>query len=124
MKINRQAVYDKYFGHCAYCGKIITIKEMQVDHIIPKARYHWINKDNLNTIENLNPSCRRCNHYKRSYSLEGYRKLLITLTERLQKIYIYKVATDYKVVQKMIWDKKFYFEKVNLETGDKNEMEI
>ena len=36
MKIDRQKVYDKYNGHCAYCGKPITIKDNQVDHILPK----------------------------------------------------------------------------------------
>ena len=30
MKIDRQKVYDKYNGHCAYCGKAITIKDMTV----------------------------------------------------------------------------------------------
>ena len=27
MKIDRQKVYDKYNGHCAYLGKDISIKE-------------------------------------------------------------------------------------------------
>ena len=33
----RQRVYDKYDGHCAYCGREIKMSEMQVDHIIPIA---------------------------------------------------------------------------------------
>ena len=37
-KSDREKVYDKYSGHCAYCGKPITLQSMQVDHIIPKAR--------------------------------------------------------------------------------------
>ncbi len=37
MKIDRQQVYDKCDGHCAYCGVEITLKQMQVDHIQP----HW-----------------------------------------------------------------------------------
>ena len=36
-KAMRQQVYDKYHGHCAYCGREITMKEMQVDHIVPIA---------------------------------------------------------------------------------------
>ncbi|MCI5852291.1 MAG: HNH endonuclease [Clostridiales bacterium] len=31
----RQQVYEKYGGHCAYCGKALEYKEMQVDHLIP-----------------------------------------------------------------------------------------
>ena len=37
----REAVYDKYNGHCAYCGKKIEYKEMQVDHLIPVQRERW-----------------------------------------------------------------------------------
>lgn len=112
-KSDRQKVYDKFDGHCAYCGKEITIKEMQVDHILPKCRYHFIKKDELNALTNLNPSCRRCNHYKRSNSLEGYRGALITLARRLQNVYIYNVALDYGIVKEHIFDGKFYFEKEN-----------
>jgi hypothetical protein len=35
MKINRLEVYNKCNGHCAYCGKDITLKQMQVDHKEP-----------------------------------------------------------------------------------------
>ena len=34
-KVERQQAYEKYGGHCAYCGKEIEIKDMQVDHMIP-----------------------------------------------------------------------------------------
>ena len=34
--INRKEVLEKYNGHCAYCGKEITLKEMQVDHKHPR----------------------------------------------------------------------------------------
>ena len=39
MKINRQEVYDKCYGHCGYCGCEITFKEMQVDHIV--SQFHF-----------------------------------------------------------------------------------
>ena len=29
----RMAVYNKFDGHCAYCGCEIDISDMQVDHI-------------------------------------------------------------------------------------------
>lgn len=34
----RELVYNKYGGHCAYCGKKIDIKDMQIDHFIPILR--------------------------------------------------------------------------------------
>ena len=35
-KIDRQKVWEKYNGRCAYCGKEIALKDMQVDHIKPR----------------------------------------------------------------------------------------
>lgn len=32
----RQSVYEKYEGHCAYCGEHIDYKDMQIDHINAK----------------------------------------------------------------------------------------
>lgn len=34
-KSKREAVYRKYDGHCAYCGRKIAHKDMQVDHFLP-----------------------------------------------------------------------------------------
>jgi len=114
----RMQVYQKYDGHCAYCGKKIEYKDMQVDHIWPKricpTREHI---EKLNTLENLNPSCRRCNHYKRANTLETFRRLMSTLHERIRNIYICKVAEDYGIITVKPWDGKFYFEKV----GEKHE---
>lgn len=35
-KKQRLEIYDKYNGHCGYCGRSIEYKDMQVDHMIPK----------------------------------------------------------------------------------------
>jgi 5-methylcytosine-specific restriction endonuclease McrA len=48
MKINREEVYNKCSGHCAYCGKEITIKQMQVDHIKPLYRNDFQGRIKLN----------------------------------------------------------------------------
>lgn len=34
----RRLVYAKYGGHCAYCGKKLEMKDMQVDHLVPILR--------------------------------------------------------------------------------------
>ncbi len=46
----REQVYQKYNGRCAYCGHEIAIKDMQVDHIIPKRL------GGADSFENYNPS--------------------------------------------------------------------
>ena len=114
MKIDRQKVYEKYNGHCAYCGKPITIKDMQVDHILSKRN------GGTDDIANLNPSCRMCNHYKRAADNETFRNdLLGELIKRLMKIYIFRVALDYGMITINGWDKKFYYEKMELTKQDK-----
>jgi len=108
-KAERLQVYNKYGGRCAYCGKKIEYKDMQVDHIISKRQgWAW---DGIDTIKNLNPACRRCNHYKRAHSLEFFRHMLKTLHERVREMYICKVAEDYGIIKIEPWDGKFYFEK-------------
>lgn len=110
----REQVYQKYNGHCAYCGCELEIKDMQVDHVLSVARAKWIKDElDLNNIDNLMPSCRSCNYYKDTCSIETFRKNLSTLMERVRKQYIFRLAEKYGMVQEMNWDGKFYFEKVN-----------
>ncbi len=87
---------------------------MQVDHKVPLqwGDYHGVDVD---VIENLVPACRVCNHYKRDWTLEGYRSLLKTITSRLDKVYIYRVAKVYGIVSEHIWEGEFYFEKLERE---------
>ena len=106
-------MYGKYGGHCAYCGKKLAYQDMQVDHIDPQR--HYGDRGKADRVENLNPSCRRCNHYKRAHSLEKFRFLLKTLHQRVREIYICKVAEDYGVIKIEDWDDKFYFEKYDEE---------
>jgi hypothetical protein len=104
MKIDRQKIYEKYTGRCAYCGNPIYFKDMQVDHIVPKRKY------GTDDFENLNPSCRRCNHYKRTFDLEFYRHLIKELHGKLNDNYLHKVALDYGMIKIEEWDGEFYFE--------------
>jgi len=114
MAIDRMAVYKKFDGHCAYCGREIEYKEMQVDHLQPKGNYTNPGTDD---IENLTPSCRRCNHYKRANSLEYFRHAIETIPCKLmEREYIFKVAVDYGFFTPEKRRVQFYFEKV----GDEN----
>ena len=103
--MDRKAVYNKYHGRCAYCGREIEYKDMQVDHVIPQRN------GGTDDIDNLMPSCRACNHYKRAESLESFRKRIATIPAKLgEREYIFKVGMAYG-----FWDAKpktvkFFFE--------------
>lgn len=56
----REEVYRKYDGHCAYCGREIAYKDMQVDHFLPLRAWR-IEDAGTDDISNLMPSCRMCN---------------------------------------------------------------
>ena len=104
----RQAVYQKFQGRfkgrCAYCGKEIEYKDMQIDHIKPKRA------GGTDSFDNLHPACRRCNHYKNSMNVETFRMVVKTLHDRIRKNYICKVAEDYGIIEVREWDGRFYFE--------------
>ena len=102
----RKQVYEKYNRHCAYCGCELKCKDMQVDHVIPV-----YGKDGGNDIDNLLPSCRMCNFYKSTFSIEVFRNHLETLHEKLQKSFIYRLALEYGLITEHKDKVVFYFEK-------------
>ena len=101
----RKIVYEKYNGHCAYCGDAIKYKDMQVDHI-----NSVFLKGKDNDISNLAPACRSCNFYKGTMTVEGFRGQLGLIVERLEKVFIYRLARDYGLISENKKDIKFYFE--------------
>ena len=106
-KEERKQIYQKYKGHCAYCGLPITIQEMQVDHIVA------LKRGGLDSIENANPACRMCNKYKDTLTLYDFKNwLLAGVTGRLRKLFIFRIAERYGMISVNDWDKKFYFERV------------
>lgn len=122
----RRMVYDKYGGRCAYCGKEIEYKDMQVDHAEPVERISVYSKEKgkfvytgkmhhpeNDTFENYMPACRSCNHYKHSTNIEGLREMLSGLHERIAKVYTNKVAINYGIITLKPFDGFFYYEKLN-----------
>ena len=96
-KSTRTSVYLMYNGHCAYCGKQIDYKDMQVDHATP------LRIGGADDISNYMPACRSCNHYKATFDIEGYRKYLGGIP--------YQVAERFGIVKHVSDDVTFYFEK-------------
>lgn len=105
-KAERQQVYEKYDGHCAYCGKKIDIKDMQVDHRVP------LYNGGEENMENYMPSCRMCNHYKRTASVETFRKMISEIPHKLERdSYIYRVARAYGLIAEFHPQQvRFYYE--------------
>ena len=117
--MNREEVYNKCSGHCAYCGVNITMKQMQVDHVKPLYRNDnvttlevWGVERGTNNIENLLPSCARCNRWKSTYSLEMFREVIQKSIERLERdTPNFRLAKDYGLLNVTKNKVIFYFEK-------------
>ena len=112
----RQAVYEKYGGRCAYCGRKIEHKDMQVDHFLP-LRAWCIEDAGTDDISNLMPSCRMCNHYKRANSLEIFRRYIQEIPRKLRQNYIYKVGVVYGNLIENEKPIEFFFEKEGADNG-------
>ncbi len=66
---SKEFIYKMLNGHCAYCGKKVSLDEITRDHVKPKS------KGGRNTVENILPSCKKCNGTKGDKSLEEFRKI-------------------------------------------------
>ena len=126
----RQQVYEKYDGHCAYCGCELAYKDMQVDHVDPCYRNDPESKtgnevkksaDELNQLDNLMPSCRMCNFYKSVSTLEAFRKRLQeTLLPNVERPFQFRLAQKYGLVEVHEKPIRFYFEEVEERRKDES----
>ena len=90
--MNRRDIYNRYAGHCAYCGKKIEFDDMTIDHIVPQS------KGGKDTVENTVPSCQLCNNQKSDRTVEEFRDFIANLTEALDENKQYRLAIRYKKV--------------------------
>jgi 5-methylcytosine-specific restriction endonuclease McrA len=124
----REEVYNKYKGHCAYCGREIEYKKMQVDHIFPKSKQHWCGHENMQKLNpniiiptkvdeiiNYNPSCRRCNYHKNNLTIEEFRHMISNKLKVLNTDWHYIIAKDFGQIVESAMPVVFYFEKVSTE---------
>lgn len=118
-KKTRKAVYEKYGGHCAYCGYELAYEDMQVDHVDPYNlnnpwdHYgHEIKKseDEMNELDNLMPACRMCNFYKGGGTLEAFRQRLVdTLLPNACRPFQFRLAEKYGLVERHEKRKIFFY---------------
>jgi 5-methylcytosine-specific restriction endonuclease McrA len=109
----REAVYQKFDGRCAYCGKMLEPKGWQLDHLIPvqRERFKKYSEEQIECFENYMPACRSCNHYKRAHSLETFRRYIEEIPEKLTRnSYIYRIGKNYDLITEYPRKIKFYFE--------------
>ena len=99
MKTKREKIRQKYGCKCGYCGCDIDLKTMQIDHIIPKSDYMWVQSDEVknkigfplyspNDYINFMPTCKICNHYKRDLPIDPYREDRVGFRQYMLKFHI------------------------------------
>lgn len=131
-KETRDLIKSKYNNKCAYTGKDLD-SDWQIDHV--RSRYihsyfytgevdYLEYKKQEDVIDNLMPTLRIVNHYKRALDLEGFRKYMMTFHIRLSKLpkntrlektkkrieYMNKVAAAFDITTDKPFSGKFYFE--------------
>lgn len=121
----RNIVYQKYDGHCAYCGKKISTYDMQIDHLVPLRRGD--NDERIkaigyergsNDLTNLMPSCRSCNFRKGLLSLETFRQELIKQRNTIvRKSFQVRQSISYGLLQVIDKPIVFYFEQKNVNSN-------
>ena len=103
----RLKVYDKCGGHCAYCGCDLEYKDMQVEHVKP------LSICGSDTIDNMLPACRSCNHYKSTLDLEDFRKWLSGLHNRMLRDNVnYRTLNRFGLISHKDEPIEFYFERM------------
>lgn len=124
--IQREEVFKKLHGHCAYCGEALkSIKQMQVDHIIPQAFFvgyvrskiyvpqflEHLTECDVDHIDNLHPACGVCNKWKSTFHLELFRSEIADQIKRLNDYSSnFRLAKRYGIVQETPQPIVFYFE--------------
>ena len=112
-KAERQAVYDKMEGHCAYCGCEISLQTMRVDHIVP------LRKGGPDTMDHMWPACRSCNHYKHTLTVEQFRQEVSKAPNRLMRYdTAYRLAVRFGLLVLNRKPVTFYFERKEGDSDD------
>lgn len=113
----REQIFDLCAGHCAYCGCAITLKNMQVDHLIPMEleAIARVSGHDADSIDNMLPACRSCNNYKSSLTLEKFREAVYRWHDVLMRDSVtYKNAVRFGQVRPTQHVPEFYFEKIGV----------
>lgn len=104
-KAEREQVYKKFGGRCAYCGCNLEYKGMQVDHV------ESLRNGGADELENMFPACKSCNWYKSTMTVDQFRTYLEQIPARLMRDSIpYQVGMRFGIIKQGEPRIKFYFE--------------
>ena len=130
----REKVFAKTGGRCAYCGIELTLtpkmpNTMQTDHVEPLVRPLEFTKDKNGStrittkavrgtdeqedLSNKMPSCRSCNSYKSSLSLENFRKRLEHFPALAESNAMIRCLQRYGLAKIHHQPIRFYFEEMD-----------
>jgi len=129
-KIERKIVFDKSGGLCWYCGHDLPERGWHADHFEPIGRYKTlkitpngyergtgIEHPHLDTIDNIVPSCSKCNLFKGSFSVEVFREEIERQVDRARLFSVnFRTAERFGLIEVTIKPIVFWFE-------EKEEME-
>jgi len=86
MIVSKKKLLAKYGSRCAYCGKILTLRTLNRDHLEPIVRYRNVRwtfsgrngckYPERHTLENIVAACRTCNLDKGPLDLQTWRASL------------------------------------------------
>ena len=108
----RQTVLDRFCGRCAYCGKQITMQELNVDHLVP------IRKGGEDMLYNMYPSCRSCNQAKSTLDIEQFREFVQTAYQRAKQKPFFRIADAVGRANESDKPVRFYFESREMDDYD------
>ena len=109
-KSKRVAKYKALNGRCAYCGQLISYKNMQLEHVQPLVQ------DGADKMKNILPSCKECNYMKGERNLEEFRFFLENaIYDVLDTVPEYVIAKKFGLIKSNEKNRsiKFYFETKN-----------
>ena len=109
-KEQRLAVFNRYNGHCAYCGQEIKLNGFEIDHV--EALYRNDEWGGSDTLDNMMPACRKCNRSKSTFTVEKWRKQLyhkVTMLNRDSAVY--NMAKRFGLVEETDAVIQFYYER-------------
>ena len=104
-KFEKAEVLMKTLGRCAYCGQMLSLDTMQVDHVIPIAL------GGADILPNMLAACVGCNKAKGALTVERFRAEVEKWLRYLEKDYItYRNARRFGLVEEHPQKVVFYFE--------------
>ena len=104
-KAEREKIYNKTNGKCAYCGCTLPYEKMQIDHVIP------LNLGGCDTEENMLAACRSCNHRKGTLTVDKFRHSIEQAPQVLLRDSVtYRNACRFGVIAPTGRKVIFYFE--------------